>query len=785
MRTSEILALQQHQQQLQKMKHQQNNSASAAALQFLDPLYPTLLPGSVRDAWSALVRSARPLPVLGGMVEEEEEEGEDAVLNDIDLADLVAKQSSGSDGAQHSIITAAMIEKELAKEKKQVSEEYTLHSSGRLSVACRTKALHTALVREGELMELLETEAKKVTRSDSNIWEVARKEVEDMTRRGTSTTSDVVQQLHQHHHLDAVAPGNTELMNSFYARLNDVKRYHTQAVVVEGGLGGSGNIISTEGDPSYYSSEFPVGGVDLPITTANAKFLLSGNKRKHGHPIADGYDIASYIATDTSAVRIGEVYTPEELYGLYLDLVPIYEEHVRNIKHAFAPVGGDAAAAAAVGGGDNAADERNASTLSSNTVILSYIDFLSILSRGLNTSIPESAKLRDRRKYVRFLRELEKYLTGFLKRTSPFLDVMSEVVVKAVQSFDTEWSEKGGVDGWECRLAESSMVSSSSTSNNTAGQQSTNSASVVGIDLSKYANSSELEKDVSGDELKSELARLGLKCGGTVADRAARLFLTKDTPMDKLPAKIFAKKAKGTTGGGLEEAKLNVPSSTADLTSDNSLELVVADRRVDIARLEAIVTALLDQLRPTLEGTRRRVERRMTQTENERDQEIEEAINGTQLEATTSRVGGKGEGGGNDMVEDDDSEDDTPIYNPKNVPLGWDGKPIPYWLFKLHGLNHFYPCELCGNESYRGIRNFEKHFTESRHSFGMRCLGIPNTKHFHGVTKIADALELWGRLRKVLEGNQFDVDQEEEYEDSHGNVVNRAQYEDLARQGLL
>ena len=28
----------------------------------------------------------------------------------------------------------------------------------------------------------------------------------------------------------------------------------------------------------------------------------------------------------------------------------------------------------------------------------------------------------------------------------------------------------------------------------------------------------------------------------------------------------------------------------------------------------------------------------------------------------------------------------NPIYNPKNLPLGWDGKPIPYWLYKLHGL---------------------------------------------------------------------------------------------------
>jgi len=39
------------------------------------------------------------------------------------------------------------------------------------------------------------------------------------------------------------------------------------------------------------------------------------------------------------------------------------------------------------------------------------------------------------------------------------------------------------------------------------------------------------------------------------------------------------------------------------------------------------------------------------------------------------------------QVEDDnDDDDDEPIYNPKNLPLGWDGKPIPYWLYKLHGL---------------------------------------------------------------------------------------------------
>lgn len=39
-----------------------------------------------------------------------------------------------------------------------------------------------------------------------------------------------------------------------------------------------------------------------------------------------------------------------------------------------------------------------------------------------------------------------------------------------------------------------------------------------------------------------------------------------------------------------------------------------------------------------------------------------------------------------------------------------------------------------------GRKNFERHFQESRHAFGMRALGLPNTKHFHEITKIEDAI---------------------------------------------
>lgn len=44
------------------------------------------------------------------------------------------------------------------------------------------------------------------------------------------------------------------------------------------------------------------------------------------------------------------------------------------------------------------------------------------------------------------------------------------------------------------------------------------------------------------ERLKTELQSRGLKCGGTLSERAARLFLLKSTPIDKLPKKLLAKK---------------------------------------------------------------------------------------------------------------------------------------------------------------------------------------------------------------------------------------------------
>jgi len=136
--------------------------------------------------------------------------------------------------------------------------------------------------------------------------------------------------------------------------------------------------------------------------------------------------------------------------------------------------------------------------------------------------------------------------------------------------------------------------------------------------------------------------------------------------------------------------------------------------------------------------------------------------------------------------EEEEIEEDPEIkMTIDNYPIGWDGKPIPYWLYKLHGLGVEYKCEICGNTSYYGRKAYEKHFQEWRHAFGMRCLGIPNTRHFQDIVKINDAIVLWNKLRKDKWEEAWKGELEEEYEDKEGNVFNKKTFDDLKRQGLL
>lgn len=97
----------------------------------------------------------------------------------------------------------------------------------------------------------------------------------------------------------------------------------------------------------------------------------------------------------------------------------------------------------------------------------------------------------------------------------------------------------------------------------------------------------------------------------------------------------------------------------------------------------------------------------------------------------------------------------------------------------------------------------------------MRALGLPNTKHFHEITKIEDAIArtffffsfdtpsfslLFLSLARFADARAHTVAEKlkqegraelshaettEELEDEEGNVYNRKTYEDLKRQGLV
>ena len=131
-----------------------------------------------------------------------------------------------------------------------------------------------------------------------------------------------------------------------------------------------------------------------------------------------------------------------------------------------------------------------------------------------------------------------------------------------------------------------------------------------------------------------------------------------------------------------------------------------------------------------------------------------------------------------------EKEEKKKIFNPKNIPIDWDGKPLPYWLYKVHGLGVEYKCEICGGASYWGRRAFEHHFQEWRHAYGMKCLRLPNTLQFKNITKIEDALKLHHKLIEDKNKTEFNPDIEEQYEDENGNVFNKKMILDLKKQGL-
>lgn len=237
-----------------------------------------------------------------------------------------------------------------------------------------------------------------------------------------------------------------------------------------------------------------------------------------------------------------------------------------------------------------------------------------------------SRGLRMTKAYRQYIDNLFEYLKGFHEKTQP-LTHLPKILAQCDAEFEEQW-EAGEVEGWEEK-----------------------GAGVTGyvdatIDLDAYNSPEEVLQGVDMETIKTALQSLGMKTGGTPLQRAERLFRTKGVALESLDHKLFVKGA-------------------APVANDEERAAKQMERAKELAHAEARTICLLDKLSEAVQNTIDNVEKKLTRTQAEliADQEEDE------------------------YVEEEDEDEEEPIYNPLKLPMGWDGKPIPYWLYKLHGLN--------------------------------------------------------------------------------------------------
>lgn len=369
---------------------------------------------------------------------------------------------------------------------------------------------------------------------------------------------------------------------------------------------------------------------------------------------------------------------------------------------------------------------------------LSYLQYLELFdnfSPGAG-GLKRQEKLTDQ--YFLYVRQLADDLESFMRRTRP-LENVDKVLADFDREFDAAW-EKDDVPEWK--------QESGSTS---ATQQQASSAEAVWCEAceKEFKNKNVYEGHLSGKKHK----------------RAA------------------AEKGRGESSGDNSNNTNGASSTTANGTPSATRlkERSIAEREFRVKRLASAMST-------ERSDTRVNVERKQGMTEREREQELENLFSASSGPAYGAGGGAGGMGGGGEDGEGgSDDDDDDRIHNPLKLPLAWDGKPIPFWLYKLHGLGVEFPCEVCGNFVYMGRRAFDKHFNEARHIYGLKCLGVTNTSLFRDITRIDEALRLWEKIQKDRRRRDRvdDGGTVVQMEDAEGNVMPEKVYYDLQKQGLL
>merc|ERR1712187_261433 len=302
-------------------------------------------------------------------------------------------------------------------------------------------------------------------------------------------------------------------------------------------------------------------------------------------------------------------------------------------------------------------------------------------------------------------------LEGFFNRSIP-LGSLNKIYKHITSDFNSMWRD-GKIPHWKTPYTLLKQSSSRSLF-----------CENIHLDLTSFSHPNEL-KIIGTDALKKALQHIGLSCGGNIKKRIKRLGKTRTIPLKKYNQRFIFKESRFEKRITIEEIK----------------EIILDELKL---------IQLSTDLRQTIEETTANITRKQTKSPAELEAEL--------IEVTDLAFG---------RIEDNDC-----IYNPLKLPMGPDGKPIPYWLYKLHGLNRKIECEICGNYVDEGRRAFEKHCREARHQQGMQALGIPNCKIFFEINMIDDAISLWNSVKHKYR-QKSDCLALQEYEDEDGNVYDK------------
>lgn len=309
-----------------------------------------------------------------------------------------------------------------------------------------------------------------------------------------------------------------------------------------------------------------------------------------------------------------------------------------------------------------------------------YLSFLQSFHRF--DDVPRAQKLQP--DYRRYVSELLDYLTAFHARIRPLYPIAS-LLARISEDFAQRW-ESGSLPGWSANDADSSSSSSSSSTSSSSTLSTSSTAASSNVDESNplfckpcahlFAKDTVFNAHLSGKKHKKNVEALEALAANSTAAAAASPSSSSSSSSGDMD----------TSGTAASSSTLNAPART--LTQWR--EVAALEHRIDLM-------AVL--LRDFAANTVAYIEKKQTKTWEEIEAELLRA----------EREDEEGE----ESEEDEDEEDAAAAgYNPLNIPLGWDGKPIPYWLYKLHGLNIEYNCEICGDFSYRGPRAYQRHFQE-------------------------------------------------------------------------